>query len=92
MKLRVRIGRATLNYDVSPIRGEGICALADCLLQWDDFLECWRVIRIVGDIEDHYRVKGVRGDLKDFTWCELKENVFETCLLIHGDGEGKTNG
>ena len=86
MRLRVKVNRHWEVHNVIPIHCEGDLQRGDTLLQWDAFLKLWRVIMINGITEDHYSLRGVRGDLATFTWNEVKEQVYNSCLRIVTQG------
>lgn len=87
MRIRVKIEDRVKAFECLTIHRDEDIQGADQLLQWDDYLRVWRIVMVAGRYEDHYRLKGLRGDLASFTWNELKDQVYDSCLVIIKGGE-----
>jgi len=85
MRIKVVLSQKINVFHVRVVHSDSDIELLDHLLQWDEFLREWRVIMIAGRNDDHYCLKGIKGDLAGYSWNELKDHIYDSCLLIIKD-------
>lgn len=83
MEIKVVINRHTRKFSVQVSDPVLSFSPRQHLLQWDDFLLEWRILKVLALTDGYCKVTCYEGDLKGYTWSESSEQLAKCCLIIN---------